>query len=102
MLAGGPLTPRRTVDGHPRPWEPYKEDTVKRTLVAALLAAGLNTGAPLGHLPACKYEDGSGQKACVWDAKHMGNGSGRSGVHISFGDVWVPVSHKTAHRLLGR
>lgn len=29
-------------------------------------------------LPACAYEDGSGQALCYWDAQTMGNGEGTS------------------------
>lgn len=44
----------------------------------------------------CEYEDSTN---CVWDARHMGNGIGRSFVndrgHITY------VSHRAAHTLLG-
>lgn len=37
-----------------------------------------------GIHPKCKYEDGSGQRrTCVWDARHMGNGEGRSFLSIT-------------------
>ena len=29
-------------------------------------------------IAACKYEDGSGQRLCVWDGHHHGNGIGKS------------------------
>lgn len=37
-----------------------------------------------GLKPECRYEDGSGQRrTCVWDARHMGNGKGRSFLSIT-------------------
>lgn len=55
-------------------------------------AASANT------LPACKYEDGSGSgRVCVWDARHRGNGKGKS--FIKVGSRYTFISHRTAHRL---
>jgi hypothetical protein len=74
---------------------------MRRVLVAALLTgaavAGVQGTVGADSLPACKYEDGSGQRACVWDGRHMGNGAGRSYV-IRFGNVTY-VSHRRAHHL---
>lgn len=52
--------------------------------------------------PVCQYEDGSGQARCVWDARHNGNGVGRSYVVVHGGrdDAKIRfVSHRRAHRL---
>jgi hypothetical protein len=38
------------------------------------------TTAPIATLPACEYEDGSGQSLCVWDADTMGNGMGTDAI----------------------
>jgi hypothetical protein len=67
-------------------------------MVSLLISLLLATGAP-----ACEYEDGSSQKVCIWDAKHMGNGEGKSGIIIKGGtdhSKWIPVSHRTAHRII--
>ena len=53
---------------------------------------------------ACKYEDGSGQKRCIWDARHMGNGEGHSLKIINGGEDdarYIRISHRKAHRLAG-
>lgn len=47
----------------------------------------------------CKYEDSSVR--CTWDAKHMGNGRGKSFVVLKGGRVKY-VSHKRAHTLITR
>lgn len=44
----------------------------------------------------CEYEDSRG---CVWDARHMGNGYGRSFIARNSGTI-VYIGHKRAHRLL--
>lgn len=54
---------------------------MRRTIVGALLVALMATGCGPRtvrpqDLPACPTED-SGQN-CFWDAKHRGNGQGRS------------------------
>jgi hypothetical protein len=54
----------------------------------------------------CKWDDGSGsgRRPCVWDARHMGNGIGRSFVAIPVfpfrgtDPVVRYVSHRKAHR----
>lgn len=50
----------------------------------------------------CEYEDGSGQRACVWDGRHMGNGVGSSAVIRHGGTARATVtyvSHRWAHKL---
>lgn len=47
---------------------------------------------------ACFYED---SKNCVWDAKHMGNGEGRSFVINRTGKLTF-VPHRVAHLLTVR
>lgn len=42
----------------------------------------------------CKFED---SHSCVWDAKHRGNGKGRSFIANGEGDIKY-VSHRIAHR----
>ena len=58
-----------------------------------------------GHgLAACRFEDGSGQSRCVWDARTMGNGVGYSFVAFAGGTDharYVYVSHRVARQLLG-
>ena len=43
----------------------------------------------------CEYEDSNN---CVWDAKHMGNGEGRSFIATSKGKV-IFLPHRAAHAL---
>lgn len=45
----------------------------------------------------CKTED---SVSCIWDAKHMGNGEGRSFKSGPNGGIKY-ISHARAHRLLG-
>lgn len=51
----------------------------------------------------CRSEDGSGQRRCIWDARHLGNGRGQS-LMIFYGGtdhaIYNPIRHKRAHRLL--
>ena len=72
--------------------------------VAALFITAMVLTAPKANAaPACIYEDGSSQARCVWDAKHMGNGEGRSVLIINGGTDNAKIkyiSHKKAHRLL--
>ena len=76
---------------------------VRQTLVALTISVALTAG-PAAASPEsevkgpCKYED---SVSCVWDARHMGNGQGRSfwtdaGGHIHF------ISHHRAHVLMVR
>ena len=57
---------------------------VKRTVAAAFAAVVLSAFAAPAYasgLPACEYEDGSGNftgEACRWDASAEGNGTGDS------------------------
>jgi hypothetical protein len=63
------------------------------TLVAVASPAVATDG---GTRVPCAYEDSNG---CVWDARHMGNGAGRSYVAKPDGRV-IYVSHARAHYLL--
>jgi hypothetical protein len=67
---------------------PSKTDSVERVF-------------PRG-LPYALYEDEcAGVKRCVWDARHQGNGEGRSYILTRFkGDYLVAyITHRRAHRL---
>jgi hypothetical protein len=72
--------------------------------VAAIGATTTGTHAQ-GTTPAhdqCRYEDGSGQRVCIWDAGHQGNGAGRSFIAIRGGTDnarYITISHAKAHRL---
>lgn len=67
-------------------------------IVAVNVAAReLAHGAPPA-MAACQYEDSPGP--CVWDARHMGNGSGKSFIRKASGRVEY-VGHRRAHRLAG-
>jgi len=62
-----------------------------------IIALALALGAP-----ACNYEDGSGQGACVWNAKAQGNGKGHSLLIINGGKDHakvIRISHRTANRI---
>lgn len=68
---------------------------------AALVAvsfAGPAAGAT-GSRVACLTDEGESSFACVWDARHQGNGLGRSFVIRDSGRL-VYVSHARAHFLL--
>lgn len=78
-------------------------------IAIALAVAGMTLGAPAvagdqhREWNACKYEDGSGQRRCLWDARHMGNGSGRSFKIFNGGKDnarIVYISHRRAHHLM--
>lgn len=78
--------------------------TVALVLVSAPADAAVDVRvAP--KFSACVYEDGSGGPTpCVWDAKHQGNGVGRSYIVWSGDTVRHAadieyVSHRRAHRL---
>lgn len=70
---------------------------------AALLATPAAADAAKDRTPPCRYEDGSGQARCVWDARHMGNGEGRS-LLIRRGGTdraeYIRITHRRAHRLM--
>jgi hypothetical protein len=71
-----------------------------RTITATALTAGLVlTAAPSAEaMRRCPTED---SKNCVWDAKHMGNGEGRSYWVGSRGKVHY-TTHRHAHRMMLR
>jgi hypothetical protein len=74
---------------------------MRRLAAASLVLAGLAIVAPAnaqdgGTRVPCEYED---SVACVWDARHQGNGIGRSFVVRPSGRV-IYVSHARAHYLL--
>ena len=83
-------------------------------IITALLSAALMIPVPAAGCegrdatPPCRYDDGSlpssGQGRCVWDAKHMGNGQGKSflAIHPTDGadpDI-IRIKHRKAHRLM--
>lgn len=81
-------------------------------LVVSMLSAGRANAmpAPEPEIKAvkvwkpCKYEDGSSQRRCVWDARHMGNGHGYSVKIIRGGHDnarYIRITHCRAHVLLG-
>ena len=70
-------------------------------LVAFVVSASPASGASHARgLPAAVTEDScaSGVARCVWDARHRGNGIGRSFILVR-GDVRY-VTHQRAHRLV--
>lgn len=69
------------------------------TLTALLIALSMQSPSELPVDRPCKYEDSTN---CVWDAKHMGNGGGRSFVATGprFNPTITFVSHRLAHRML--
>ena len=74
---------------------------IRHTLAALLIAAPgvliLGTATEVApNMSACQYEDSAGP--CVWDARHMGNGSGKSFIRKASGRVEY-VGHRRAHRL---
>ena len=71
--------------------------TLTAILVPVAAAEGTTKLPP--KITICVLEDGSGGKLpCVWDAKHSGNGGGKSYI-IRKNDKTVYISHKRAHRL---
>lgn len=78
---------------------------MKQGLVAVGIIAALfgSVEAAQGHdiertWEGCKYEDSNN---CVWDAKHMGNGEGKSFKVSRKGNVTY-ITHKRARHLLNR
>ena len=73
-----------------------------RIALAALAAIVMTTGyanradAHTKDWAPCKYEDSIN---CVWDAKHMGNGEGRSFKVSKAGNITY-LTHRRAHHLL--
>lgn len=82
---------------------------MKRTIITALFLTTsiMTSGEAAGHTvdwEPCEYEDGSSQKRCIWDAKHMGNGEGSSLKVTNGGEdnaVYKVISHRKAKHLLG-
>lgn len=73
---------------------------MRRSLVAlAVVVAALFVAAPAEalRLPPCSGEYGAGP--CVWDAVHLGNGTGKSFIRHTDGRVEY-VSHPVAHQVL--
>lgn len=70
-------------------------------IIAAIAIVSASLSATPAHAAKqwkpCKYEDSLN---CVWDARHMGNGHGRSLVAYKSGKI-VYISHARAHRMLG-
>lgn len=66
------------------------------TSFALILAMGAPAEAKGLPTSPCEYED---SRSCVWDAKHMGNGQGRSFWTGKAGKVHY-ISHTKAHRLI--
>ena len=67
-------------------------------LVAAVVALPLTLTVPAEahNIAHCRYEDGP--PPCVWDARHMGNGDGRSFRLFADGSKkWL--THRRAHYL---
>lgn len=71
-------------------------------LLAPVAAADAPASSSVAGVAPCRFEDGSGQARCVWDARHRGNGIGRSLIVTRVGDreTFVYVSHARAHRLV--
>lgn len=68
---------------------------------ALLFMFPAQAGAAAGGLPPAAHEDscGPGVSRCVWDARHRGNGHGRSFIIRRDGDIRY-VTHRRAHRLV--
>lgn len=67
--------------------------TLTATLTAALAPAPAHAARTFEP---CRYEDGPGP--CVWDARHRGNGEGRSLIVRRDGRI-DHVTHRRAHRV---
>jgi hypothetical protein len=68
-------------------------------VVAAVLTVALMAAPAQAHRMAhCHSDDGSGPRPCVWDARHMGDGEGRSFVKRIGGRIDY-VGHRRAHHL---
>lgn len=76
----------------------------KRVASGLLVVLGMTLGgcwmgpSANASTPPCILEDGSGQRACVWDAGHAGNGVGESFVY-SHGS-YRPVSERRARHMV--
>lgn len=83
---------------------------IRKFIATAVLASGLalaptpdaDASRLMVNPPPCRYEDGSGQVRCFWDARHMGNGIGRSYImtRVAGNEHQEFISHRKAHRLL--
>ena len=51
--------------------------------VVAIVGLSLIFGPKGDALPACKFEDGSGQSVCYWDADTQGNGKGHDVINVN-------------------
>lgn len=69
------------------------------TLASCGAMIPVGAGADGGTRVPCATEDSHPDQGCVWDARHMGNGLGRSFVIQRSGRL-VFVSHARAHALL--
>lgn len=63
---------------------------------AVVLSVAIAQPADAAGIVPCEYED---SRSCVWDARHMGNRSGRSFIAGPNGGVKY-ITHARAHRLL--
>lgn len=81
---------------------------IRAAIITAVVIVGTVVGTadaastPAPGLATCKHEDGSGQRACVWDARHHGNGKGRSYMVVRWGkglkhERVIRLTHKQAH-----
>jgi hypothetical protein len=73
------------------------------TTALAVIATASPAAAVTDKWRPCEYEDGSSQRRCVWDARHMGNGVGRSLIIFRGGTAReriVYISHRKAHWLM--
>ena len=75
------------------------------TALTAALALGVSTAQagedmrPGADYPNCVSEDGgNGTVDCIWDARHQGNGIGRSFIHTRTGRV-IYIPHRFAHAM---
>lgn len=72
-----------------------------KTITALTIAAALLIPAPAHALKdwrPCKFEDSTN---CIWDAKHQGNGKGKS-FKVSPSGKITYLTHRRAHYLLNR
>ena len=80
-----------------------------KTMLATLVLSGALISAPAGAadpvfprgLPHAPSEDACYGKRCVWDAKHQGNGRGKSLILTRSKGEYIGkvISHRRAHRL---
>lgn len=80
--------------------------TIAATIIIGFFA-GLNQAVPADAAgdsthDRCNYEDGSGQRLCIWDAANMGNGEGNSFIALHGGTdraKYIRITHARAYRL---